>query len=497
MKTIEIENIGPIHRLSIPVPEEGGVVVLQGPNGAGKSQALNASRAMICGSGSLNKRDGALGNGRVVGFGAQITVGRRTSRTGELDVIGLEDRLNVATLVDPGIANAEAADRQRIKAIVALTGGPASLSMFDSLLADGLDTHLSAEARRASDPLDMAACIKRDMESVARKLEADACDLTMEVDTARASTSGIDLNVCDDEEALRDAHTEAVAQHAYLNATAKSREGQKSQAAQRKEHLDQAVANYTGPTLEAAQKSYDEAKLQYRDRLNEVDRLTAELQRAKTILKEADHQQTVAGFALQSANSHFSMVSKFEAALATPIQDGPTQDELHQAKAAIEAASNALASGMRIRDAKKALELANTRETQAQQLRAKVEALRAAGKGVDAILSRSVNCDSLKVVDGRLVTNLPGRGETYFGELSAGQRWKIALDLAIDAVGERGVLVLPQDAWEALDPDNRQMIAQHVKGRKVTILTAQAARGDLRAEVFEGGAAEMPAEMQI
>lgn len=77
------------------------------------------------------------------------------------------------------------------------------------------------------------------------------------------------------------------------------------------------------------------------------------------------------------------------------------------------------------------------------------------------------------------------RGETFFNDLSAGERWKIALDVAIDAVGERGLIPLAQEAWEGLDPVNRRLIADHVRGRKVTVITAQCDAGELRAEPFE------------
>jgi hypothetical protein len=36
------------------------------------------------------------------------------------------------------------------------------------------------------------------------------------------------------------------------------------------------------------------------------------------------------------------------------------------------------------------------------------------------------------------------------------------------------VLTIPQEAWESLDPFNRQMIAEHVAGRGVVVLTAEA-----------------------
>ena len=91
----------------------------------------------------------------------------------------------------------------------------------------------------------------------------------------------------------------------------------------------------------------------------------------------------------------------------------------------------------------------------------------------------------LRVEAGRLVLDTH-RGATYFADLSHGERWKIALDIGIDAVGENGVLTIPQEAYESLDPVNRRSIAEHVYGRGVVIITAEASEDEvLTAEVFD------------
>ena len=112
--SITIRNIGPIEELSIPVPKHGGVVVLKGRNGKGKSQALAATESLIRGNGTaLSHRDGSL-KGEVNGFGARLTVARHTRRTGELDVVSLEGKLDVSQVVYPGIKEPGAADAKRI-----------------------------------------------------------------------------------------------------------------------------------------------------------------------------------------------------------------------------------------------------------------------------------------------------------------------------------------------------------------------------------------------
>ena len=80
-KKITLENVGPIERLSIPLPE-AGVVVLRGRNGVGKSHALQAVDSLVGGRGRPPCRDGAR-RAVVEGFGARITISRSLRRTGE------------------------------------------------------------------------------------------------------------------------------------------------------------------------------------------------------------------------------------------------------------------------------------------------------------------------------------------------------------------------------------------------------------------------------
>ncbi|RMF87703.1 MAG: hypothetical protein D6741_20230 [Planctomycetota bacterium] len=77
IRQIQIENVGPIERLAIPLPD-AGVVVLRGRNGSGKSHALAAVDSLVGGRGKVPCRDGAK-KGIVEGVGAKITIGRARS----------------------------------------------------------------------------------------------------------------------------------------------------------------------------------------------------------------------------------------------------------------------------------------------------------------------------------------------------------------------------------------------------------------------------------
>ena len=119
------------------------------------------------------------------------------------------------------------------------------------------------------------------------------------------------------------------------------------------------------------------------------------------------------------------------------------------------------------------------------------ERIRVSAQRTDDVLAdhlAAVMPQGLLVVDGRLVVE---RGERMvpFGELSDGERWRVALDIAISAIGTAGLIAIPQMAWEGLDGPARRMIAEHAKERGVTIVTAEADHDQvqpLRAEVFGG-----------
>ena len=110
------------------------------------------------------------------------------------------------------------------------------------------------------------------------------------------------------------------------------------------------------------------------------------------------------------------------------------------------------------------------------------EKLRDAAHGTEDVLSRLVaEMGGPFTVDKefRLIVQHPKRGETYFSELSQGERWKLGLDIAIEAFGregQHGLLAIPQAAFESLDAKNRQMIADHIRGTDLAIITAESTK---------------------
>jgi hypothetical protein len=108
----------------------------------------------------------------------------------------------------------------------------------------------------------------------------------------------------------------------------------------------------------------------------------------------------------------------------------------------------------------------------------------------------------LSVENERLMVTEPAQGlsscdrqngtKKLFDELSLGARRKIAVDIAIDAIGPTGLIPLNQESWEGWDYVARQEINAHLKSRQVNMVTCEADRSDdgaggkVRAEVYEG-----------
>ena len=183
MDPIKITNVGPIKAAELPVPEEGGIVVLRGPNGAGKYHALRALEALLDGNSEKPPtRDGA-GAGMVEGFGAMLVLGKRRSQDGTVSVEGLVGH-DPSKLVDPGIKDIAAADKGRIAALCRLAKVEADVDLFRAL-ANGVE--LPSRVGSEADLPGMAGAAKREFEKLARDAEKKAEARLTEAATLRAT----------------------------------------------------------------------------------------------------------------------------------------------------------------------------------------------------------------------------------------------------------------------------------------------------------------------
>ncbi|MBC7077149.1 MAG: hypothetical protein H5T92_02395 [Synergistales bacterium] len=469
MREVLIENVGPIEKLAIPLPE-AGVVVLRGRNGVGKSHALAAVDSLVSGRGKPPCREGAV-RGAVEGFGAKLTIGRSTRRLGEAEVLTLEGRLDISQLVQPPIKDEEAADRQRIKALIQLSGQSADLNAFESILPENVGLgELLPPSELDDDPVVLAGRLKRALEAEARRFEKIAEEHKAELSVVEKELGAAPQ--CDAELWLRITRqpdvVRAEAEMAVAQALANLRELETRQelAAKQAEQIAQAkraLAELEGGELVSPEK-IDAEICELDDKIRKLEQAlaTARERRAQLVRRReqaAVLQQRIAELR-RIVSQEVSIVDDAEIARARDALDAVRRTHAHVTEL--------------IRKASLVKQLEHARE-QAARAEGRAFVFRDAARAIDEVLSSLVSrvTKRLRVEAGRLVCDTD-RGVEAFGELSPGERWRIALEIAVEQLGQGGIVTVPQEAWEALDPINRAEIAEIAKQVGVVILTAEA-----------------------
>jgi len=286
------------------LPVGGGLVLLTGDNGSGKSETLSCARALMGSADdkkSLRPRDGEK-SGSVEGCGVAIKVGRSNRETGELTVAALEDRLDIADLVDPGIADPNAADARRLKSLIRVAGVKADLDLFSDLLGDTFE--IDAKVMKEPDLINMAGGVKRSLEAKARSEEnkAEACGV--EAATCLKSVEGVDITGESDEAALQAAYREAANRDAEVKQRQLSAEQAQEAQCKAREALATANRQYDGPTLEWANDLHDAAAATHQERMRAVRDLEESLMAARRFAEQSREALVQAEATLNAAANH-------------------------------------------------------------------------------------------------------------------------------------------------------------------------------------------------
>ena len=492
-----IENIGPIEELRLTA-EPGKITVLTGPNGVGKTQALEAVDALASGKSGLSNRDRTTG-GTVQGFGVTIKIGRggANRRSGDLEIESVEDRLNIASLVDPGLKDPVAADARRIKALVTLTGVDADPNLFFDL-AGGRESFFDVvDSERLDlqpDLVAMAACVKRDFETAARNEATRADNMARDIQASVTANKGIDLAAPHDREELQ-----TLLQRSYVNLATERQRGEDAEKTLRaarlaRERLETARAEYDGPTVEEAKMEADSIFTAGLAIGEIIDDLQSKLHAAREELDANAQRSHLALLTVKRAKDHDDVLAGWDADVkASENVSGQDALLLDALDVAVTTARTEMEDGTRVRDAIASAAVAAKLAEQKILADHNSRLLRDAAHGTEDVLSRLVaEMGGVFKVDKnfRLVVQHPVRGETFYAELSEGERWAVGLDVAIEAferTGRRGLLAIPQDAWEGLDADNRRLIANYIEGTDLAVVTAQASRkAGAKAEISVG-----------
>lgn len=491
-RRVQIDHLGPIEHLEFDVPQNGGLVILRGQNGRGKTTALNAVEAALSGRGRPTASDHAPATGGSIDVcGVRITVARSVRRRGELEVTSLAGKFDVAALVDPGVQDAGAADARRIKALVALTNVQPDPQMFRELLPlpGEFDSVVKPDSLTGDDVVLMAERVKRDIEAEARKREAEAETLAARALGMRPAESADDETdeACDIER-LR---------ATFSQASNELRDITQRQSTAREAHERAATARAEfermhGAEIEARVAAADAEFIAARDAeaaaVAEVTRLRELLREAERVAGEAQRRKMAATQAVDNANAARRNLRALQATLAQALPDEVPQRDVEDARERMVQASQAVELAGVLLDRRRRRTEADATAMAGQRAALLGERMREAAKAVDVLLSRLVADagTTLRVNAGRLVLDTAARGETFFHELSAGERWAVVLPIAIRAVGPNGVFVIPQEAFEGLDPLNRERLADALVGTGVVGITAEATEDEqVTADVVE------------
>jgi energy-coupling factor transporter ATP-binding protein EcfA2 len=509
-KTVEIENLGPIQEFTFKL-DAPGVTAIVAPNGFGKSILIESLAGVAAGEGGLPLRHGT-DKGRIDGLGVHVSINPKQTRcAGEFAVDHLEGKLNLATLVDPGLKDELAADKRRIKALISLTGVEADRHLFDSrpeFDAEEFESIVTTEALKTNDLIDMAAKIARDYQAEARSWERGAEKDEFSSKALRDQIASVDMTQESDSEKLQEVYFEA--QQAYLRAGNKQR-----RAVELRESADAARAELITWDSRDVPSDATEANAAVQAAIEKQGGLVSHRDELVIRLHEIEKSIELCDREIQTAEAEIRLAQDNAANVQTHVMrrtaclkaiadsenfEAPNDEKVEALKQAFHTAKEAMEAGVMVRDAKMKQHSVEAFDASAQARREKAERLRKAATGTDTVLSEAIESKWVKVVTEGTAKRVYGyvASKDLWGpyhELSATEKWAIAIEIGVERVGQGGLLFIPQEAWEGVDVWNRKFIHEHAKARGVFILTAEATRDEsdgreMKAHSFNEGSAE-------
>ncbi len=474
MSTVELKAVGPIESILFDLPEgQGGVKVFRGTSGVGKTTALRALSGLIGdkdSAGDLAPHDGS-DRGEVCGLGRSLKISQRVSAAGASSVPHLAGKLDVSMLVDPKLIDPCARTKARVRCLVSLGGQKLSPEQLLGSDYEKYSQKIDIDALRDSDdPVAMADKIKRALERYAVDVERES-DRCAGMATARRQEAG-DIESLHSGIEYRDAIT--LHRQAMLSVSdAKRRREQFRQASVQNANLRQQIDQLEQQDFDV---SAIEADMLAQTRI--VEGLKERLQTAQIALAQKQSR-------LEESKRHTATLEQLRRSLSDPGQD-ISDEVLTSLEQAELKALESLNQASLLTTRKAALEQSIDFQHQSADLADEAAEVRAAAIAVQAEVQKALPTGPIEVQDGKLVVDYQKRGKVIpFEELSTGQKWKVAIEYAVAAVGEGGVIPLSQEAWQALGPELKDSIAQQCCDAIVWLVTGEVAEGELRVEEYD------------
>jgi energy-coupling factor transporter ATP-binding protein EcfA2 len=472
MSVVELKQVGPIESIKIDLPEgTGGVKVFRGVSGAGKTTALKALSGLMGDKDALSgltPHDGCE-RGEVTGLGRSVKIGQRVSTGGALAVPHLS-RVDISTLVDPRVIQPAARTKARVRCLVTLGGKTVTPK---ELLGEHYESYASDidldEIASAEDPVEMADKIKRAIDTRALERSREA-ERYQGMAIAKRQEAG-DI----DQLAASLPYAEAVDQHANALQARANAEKQRSafEAGMAKTaEIEKQLGEFgEPPDMDAIEKKIELAE-------QAIVFARARLAEAETAMSNSKHERA-------SAEQQIKALSALQA--SKPVLCEPVSEDQIAAlqQAEVEALERLkIASDI---DRRRAA-LAEAKQLQQKSVDVSEQSLkdRQIASEVQSRVQSALPEGPIKVKDGELVVVHGKRKKPIpIDDLSTGERWRVALEYAVAAVGEGGVVPVAQESWQALSPDLKQEIAEACKQRKVWLVSAEVCDGPLRVGDFD------------
>lgn len=504
---IELDHVGPIEHLSIPIPEGGGVVVLKGRNGSGKSHALASVEALYSKDArkGLRNSDGVPA-GSVDGLGVTIRLGRVNTARGELVCESLDGRIDPSQLVDPGLKDPTAADSRRLATLIRLAGIKVGLDDWLKLFggSDSIVKEIALESIVDADPVVSADKIRRRLHDLALARERISNSKAAEAATLFKQVEGIDLEWPHDPLEINKRLEDTIKGIAAAHATNQAAESLRERQAEAETKIA-ALRDVEGFAAMASQdvRIYTASVDQFQI---DVDNLRAKLASAEQALETAKAAKFNAEKRQRMAEADLEKLAELQAVIQSAQLTVFSAESIQAMEAAREQAKADIEKAVTVRQAKETAAKARGLSAVASLEAEQAERIRVIARSTDQVLEDSLiaaGFDSIKVQQGRLCV-ASDRGLEPFSELSHGERWRFALDLAARGLPKGAVLPVCQEAFESLDPANRDFVSTLARDRGLVIVTAEATDGELRAEIlstdrgdFHGEAADGSAASEL
>lgn len=487
-----VDDVGGVQHAELTL--RPGLNVLSGRNGTGKTSSMRAITRATGGVGELEPRDGAH-HGSVSGPGVRLRVGKVTTRKGTDEAVAelaLADVAPLQTLVEPGIKDAESANRAQIRALIDLLGVGLDDETIGILCRGDEEAAewLRAEVAGEETSLDVAqGRLKRHLEGRARTHEGEAEAAEGVADAARRragdlleAVGGEAALVDETPEAAREALIDASGRWERAKAQCEVREALEARQAEIRASIgERPDTTHAQAKLDAAQAAHEAAQERVADLWRKLTEARADLTASEAAVTQWSERLEEQSAAAQRWDEQQEVLAQ--------DPEGPTRDDLERLRSeSVEAAERHLDAAQRSAayrevEAERA-DAERRREIAAQEgrrLRALAQSL---PERLGEILA-SAGAHGFTVAGGRLCATWDGQHRDWQTRLSDGQRWRLALDVAASVYprGDGGYPVVPiGTAIAHLDPVHRAEVHQMATERGLVLLAEEPSDGELRVE---------------